>query len=248
MSKKIPVGEIYTCLQGEGKYTGVPHVLIRTTGCPLRCQFSGGSFCDTPFASWRPEKGAFTYEDIEIFYDRNPQINYTMITGGEPTMHPEVLNNLVTIAHERGHLVTIETAGTDFVQTKAGFISLSPKLSNSTPIVGTEMPYTGKKVTKRNRSQHEKNRKNYEAMGKMIFNHYDYQFKPVISSEEDFDEMRELQQLLGIPNDKVYVMPEGLNRAQLEERRKWLTEICIKYGYNFSDRLQIITFGDRRGV
>ena len=32
-TKKQPLGEIYTCLQGEGKYMGVPHILIRVTGC-----------------------------------------------------------------------------------------------------------------------------------------------------------------------------------------------------------------------
>jgi len=54
--KKIPVSELYTCLQGEGSLTGVPHILIRVTGCKLRCQFAN-SFCDTPYASWKPEKG-----------------------------------------------------------------------------------------------------------------------------------------------------------------------------------------------
>ena len=35
MSNKntIPVNEMYTCLQGEGKLMGIPHILIRVTGC-----------------------------------------------------------------------------------------------------------------------------------------------------------------------------------------------------------------------
>ena len=63
-SKTLPINELYTCLQGEGKLTGVPHILIRVSGCRLRCQFAN-SFCDTPYASWKPEKGKFTYQDIE---------------------------------------------------------------------------------------------------------------------------------------------------------------------------------------
>ena len=63
--KVIPINEIYTCLQGEGKLTGVPHILIRVTGCRLRCQFAN-SFCDTPYSSWGPEKGKFTYQDILV--------------------------------------------------------------------------------------------------------------------------------------------------------------------------------------
>ena len=45
--KNQPLGEAYTCLQGEGKYMGIPHILLRVTGCRLRCQFAN-SFCDTP--------------------------------------------------------------------------------------------------------------------------------------------------------------------------------------------------------
>ena len=62
-NKVQPLGETYTCLQGEGKYIGIPHILIRVTGCRLRCQFSN-SFCDTPYASWKPEKGKYTLNDI----------------------------------------------------------------------------------------------------------------------------------------------------------------------------------------
>ena len=53
-NKNQPLGEAYTCLQGEGKYMGIPHILLRVTGCRLRCQFSN-SFCDTPYDSWKPE-------------------------------------------------------------------------------------------------------------------------------------------------------------------------------------------------
>ena len=54
----LPINEIYACLQGEGKLMGVPHILIRVTGCRLRCQFAN-SFCDTPYSSWSPEKGKY---------------------------------------------------------------------------------------------------------------------------------------------------------------------------------------------
>ena len=43
-------------------------------------------------------------------------------------------------------------------------------------------------------------------------------------------------------------MPEGLEEEQLNERRQWLIELCVKEGYNFSDRLHIIAYGDIRGI
>ncbi len=78
--------------------------------------------------------------------------------------------------------------------------------------------------------------------------HPDYQLKPVISSEKDLEEVKELQDILNVPNDKVYLMPEGMTNEELVKRRMWLFDICTKEGYNFSDRLQIIVYGDKRGV
>jgi 7-carboxy-7-deazaguanine synthase len=89
-NKNQPLGEAYTCLQGEGKYMGIPHILIRVTGCRLRCQFAN-SFCDTPYASWKPEKGKYTLNDVVKFYEDNKHIKHTMITGGGPTIHSKLL-------------------------------------------------------------------------------------------------------------------------------------------------------------
>ena len=246
-NKVQPLGETYTCLQGEGKYIGIPHILIRVTGCRLRCQFSN-SFCDTPYASWKPEKGRFTLNDIVKFYEDNLHIKYTMITGGGPTIHPELLKELCKIGKDYGHTITIETEGSEFVQTVGDNISLSPKLSNSTPIPGTWMPFTNREVTEKDKQQHEKWRCNYEAMEQLINNHPDYQLKPVISDEKDLVEVKELQKILGVPNDKVWLMPEGLVEEELNKRRIWLMELCTEQGYNFTDRLHIIAYGDKRGV
>ena len=244
---KVAIGEMYPCLQGEGKFIGIPHLLIRVSGCKLRCQFAE-SFCDTPFASWAPEKGKFTLEDVHKFYQKYPQIKYTMITGGGPTAHAKLLVELCEIGAYYDHFITIETEGSEFVATEADFISLSPKLANSTPRPGTMNPYTGKLVSEANKKQHEKWRTNYDAMKELLNNHEDYQVKPVISNKNELEEFRALQKILSVPNDKVYLMPEGLNREQLRRRRQWLSEVAVENGYNFTDRLHIITYGDKRGV
>ncbi len=246
-NKIQPIGELYTCLQGEGKYIGIPHILIRVSGCRLRCQFKD-SFCDTPYASWKPEKGKFTLDDIVKFYEDNSHIKHTMITGGGPTSVPTLLKELCDIGKQFNHLVTIETEGSEFVQTSAECISLSPKLPNSTPVPGTYMPYIDRKVTEKDRLKHEKWRCNYDAMKQLIRNHSDYQLKPVISSEEDLEEVKYIQQVLDVPDNKIWLMPEGLTEDELNNRRKWLMEIAINEGYNFTDRLHIIAYGDKRGV
>jgi len=245
--KVIPINEMYTCLQGEGKLTGIPHILIRVSGCRLRCQFAN-SFCDTPYSSWSPEKGEYSYEDIYEFYKKHKSIKHTMITGGGPTLHSGMLIALCELVKEFDHYITIETEGSEYVETKGDLISLSPKLSNSTPRPGTWMPYLNREVTESDKKKHEKWRCNYDAMKALIKHHPDYQLKPVISSEEDLQEVKELQKILDVPNDKVYLMPEGLEPKQLNERRRWLMDLCVREGYNFTDRLHIIAYGDKRGV
>ena len=248
MSDKIlPINEVYTCLQGEGKLMGVPHILIRVTGCKLRCQFST-SFCDTPYSSWSPEKGKFSYDDIHNFYKKHSHIKHTMITGGGPTSHPEMLQELCKIGKHYDNYITIETEGSEYVSTEGDLISLSPKLSNSTPRPGTVTPFSGKVVTEKHKERHEKWRCNYDAMKMLIDVHPDYQLKPVISNKKDIIEVKQLQKILSIPNNMVYLMPEGLEPVELNKRRIWLMDLCTEQGYNFTDRLHIIAYGDKRGV
>mgnify|MGYP001021168401 CR=1 FL=1 len=249
----VNVNELYTCVQGEGKYAGVPHILIRMSGCPLRCFFDK-SPCDTYYSSWFPEKGKFSLKDIEIFYKNHPNHHYTMISGGSPTANPQVLAKLIEIAKKYNHFVTIETEGSAFVQTEADFISLSPKLSNSVPVTGKLVSFgPGRErviIGSIDVERHEKGRKNYEAMIKLISSHKDYQLKVVVSNfERDFPEIKALQKKLKVPNHKVYLMPEGTSEEQLKLNRQKLIEFCAEKGeYNYTDRLQVIVYGNKRGV
>lgn len=251
-------------VQGEGKFAGIPHILIRTLGCNLRC-----FWCDAFYTSWKPEhaENPITWETINKIYEDNPQIKHTMITGGGPTLQPELLKNLCQNTKQYGHFITIETEGSEFVQTVADFISLSPKFRNSTPIAGEVHPYIGRVITEKEVRDHEKGRCNYQAMYDMVTKHKDFQIKPVINNEDQLDELEELYDKLWIIKNnyllsnlkekeryfnylraKTYCMPEGLTDEQLNRNRQWLIKECIKRGYNYTDRLHIVAFGNMRGV
>ena len=248
----LPVQELSTVIQGEGSLMGIPHLLIRFTGCKLRCQFKD-SFCDTWYASWRPEKGTISSKDIIDFIEKNSHILHVFITGGGPTLHKEILPQVVNICKNMGLYVTIETEGSEFVETEADLLSISPKLSNSTPIVGSSKPWGGV-VTQKERDNHEKWRQESITSGiKKLINHQKaygrkYQVKPVISTPEDLEEFKSFQAKLDIPNSVCWLMPEGVAEEQLQKKRQWLFDICIKEGYNYTDRLHVLVYGDKRGV
>ena len=74
---------------------------------------------------------------------------------------PALVNELTHFANERGILITIETEGSAFVETDypIGLLSLSPKFSNSVPVVGAITP-AGKVVDERMVKIHNRKRQN----------------------------------------------------------------------------------------
>ena len=131
--------------QGEGKLTGTPCLFIRTSTCNLRCAWKGldgnGSLCDTPYSSHNAETNHMEIDEIIDIVIENtvPQyINHVVISGGEPTMQSEALLELLKRLKNLNYHITIETNATRFNDEFCKYIdlvSMSPKLSSSTPWV-----------------------------------------------------------------------------------------------------------------
>ena len=249
-NKKIQVIEIYPCVQSEGSRQGRPTVAIRTTGCTHRCWFGEGGWCDSWYTSIHPEKGKFTFNDIVKMYDENPHIKEMMLTGGAPTMHPALVNELTHFANERGILITMETEGSHFIETDypIGLLSISPKFSNSVPRVGILTPL-GKEVDQKFVDQHNKYRLNIPEIKKMIEFHSDYHLKPVWDgTEENLAEIEAFRVELGIPKNKTWIMPAGDTAEELTRMYPISIEMCTREGYNWTGRDHIIAYGQKRGV
>lgn len=235
-NKVLPVLEVYRCVQSEGSRFGRPTIAVRTTGCTHRCYFGEGGWCDSWYTSIHPQKGTFTFNDIIDIYDKNPHVKEMMLTGGSPTMHPALVNELTHFANERGILITIETEGSHFVQTDypIGLISLSPKFSNSRPRVGITTP-GDKVVDERFVAQHEKFRLNYEAIEQTLQFHDDYHYKPVWDgTDENLAEIEDFRVKMCIPKNKTFVMPAGDTRETLIEMYPKVFEMVAEHGYNLS--------------
>jgi 7-carboxy-7-deazaguanine synthase len=222
------IAEIFYSVQGEGGLVGVPSVFVRSSGCNLRC-----SWCDTPYTSWHPEGADLTIPEI---LDRAAQFTparHVVLTGGEPMIAPGIVE-LSREFRARGMHVTIETAGTVFQPVACDLMSISPKLSNSTP----EGPF---------RAQHERLRSQRDVLRRLI-HAYDYQLKFVIAAKPDIDEVLALIAALATPAENVILMPEGIAADVLTTRGVWIAEICKQHGFRFSPRLHVHLYGNRRGV
>jgi 7-carboxy-7-deazaguanine synthase len=171
-----------------------------------------------------------------------------MISGGSPTMHPDLLRELSVVSSRDYDMhVTLETEGSVFVEGCAiDLVSLSPKFTNSLPRIGTVTP-KGTIITAKHYDRHEKFRMKYDAMRAWITKH-DYQYKPVFSRMEDMDEIEWLGKELDIPKTKTWIMPAGGTADELEKRRAPLMEFCWKNGYNYTDRIHIVAYGTKREV
>jgi len=249
-NKTLPILEVYRCVQSEGSRFGRPTIAVRTTGCTHRCYFGEGGWCDSWYTSIHPEKGTFTFNDIIKIYDENPHVKEMMLTGGSPTMHPALVNEITHFAKERGIFVTIETEGSHFLETDypIDLISLSPKFSNSIPKLGAVTP-GGKVVDERMIKQHNKYRLEADAIFKTLSYHKDYHYKPVWDgTASNLKEIEDFRKLMLIPKSKTFIMPAGDTREQLILMYPLVFQMCAEEGYNMTGRDHIIAFNTERGV
>ena len=228
------ISEIFYSLQGEGVLAGVPSVFVRTSGCNLRC-----SWCDTPYASWKPEGEERSVESIVEEVCSHPA-QHVVLTGGEPMIAKD-LPALAGILRSRGMHITIETAATMPPNGIAcDLASLSPKPAHSTPIVGV--------IEDSWRQRHEATRWKPEVVKEWIKG-YPFQLKFVVTALSDLPEIEAMLVDVGpIPPNKILLMPEGVRTEVLQSRKSFVVEVCKARGYRYCPRLHIDLFGNKRGT
>lgn len=96
------INEIFYSIQGESSYMGRPCVLVRLTGCPLRCVY-----CDTKYSFYEGKKMTVD-EVLEVV--RSYRCPLVEITGGEPLAQKDVYPLMERLLEE-GYEVLLETSG-----------------------------------------------------------------------------------------------------------------------------------------
>jgi 7-carboxy-7-deazaguanine synthase len=271
---KLLISSDFYSVQGEGISSGVPSYFVRLGICNLTCGMSrafanmlakeqkledGEIFvgdlhaegkatwtCDsTSQWMWRGEDKEFEYlinrwKEQGIYDDILEGNIHIIWTGGEPTIKGHQESIVKFTNHWLGrHLdntvrpyYEIETNGTVYIDDKLfkmlDQINCSPKLSNS--------------------GMSEKQRIVPEAI-KRIMQHGNYQFKFVISTEEDVQELfRDFVVPFSIPLSKVVCMPGLDDVKDFEERTQFCLEMAKKYKFRGLTRLHIAAWNKTLNV
>ena len=235
------IAEIFRSLQGEGRLTGVDSVFVRVSGCNLRC-----CYCDTPYASWAPEGEELSVSEIldqvqrcgDGRNDSSSPVDHVVLTGGEPMLFAESMP-LAAALRDRGFHITVETAGTLYLPIVCDLMSISPKLSNSTPAAAENPRWTWR---------HTLNRHAPEVIRRLV-DEYDHQLKFVVDFPNDCREIEDyLAEFPTIGRSRVMLMPQGVEAESLARKAEWLAPYCESHGYAFCPRRQIEWFGAARGT
>lgn len=238
----LPISEMFTSIQGEGALTGVPSFFVRTSGCNLRC-----TWCDTPYASWTPEKTILTIDDAvdEARKARNNCIQHMVLTGGEPMLF-DAIEPLCQRVHTLGMHITIETAGTIHRSAHSlhcDLMSLSPKLSHSTPTTNDARDPSGTW-----HDRHEQRRLNIGALTRLTTEYPAHQLKFVVRDHTDITEIDALlAQLPPIEPSCIMLMPEGVTTPK-PRSVVWVANVCTTRGWRYCHRLHVELFGNTRAT
>lgn len=231
----LRVAEVFSSLQGEGLWAGTPSTFVRVSGCNLRC-----GWCDTPYASWRPEGPVRSVESLAEEVQR-AENEHVVLTGGEPMLFEPIIE-LADILSAGGHVLTIETAGTVFRELPCDLLSVSPKLSNSLP---------GSRASATWRNRHEATRLQPDVLIRLLVR-YPHQLKFVVDPEGEADDLGEINALLDrigpVDPSRVLLMPEGTDSLTLKRRTALIEPIAQNRGWSVSPRLHIELFGNTRGT
>ena len=266
---KLLISSDFYSVQGEGISSGIPSYFVRLGNCNLTCGMSrafanklfkeasledGEIFkgdlelegkatwtCDsTSQWLWRGEEKDFQYlidqwKEQGIYEDIKNGTIHIIWTGGEPTIkgHQEAINNFMLYWAEQvggrsnlplKHVYNeIETNGTIYIDTPLFIyinqINCSPKLSNSG-------------MTEKQRI--------VPAAIKRIMEHTNYQFKFVISTEDDVKEIfRDFIEPFNIPLKNIICMPGLDSQTDFHERTQFVLEMAKKYKFRGLTRLHI---------
>lgn len=211
--------EIFYSIQGEGLNIGMPSIFVRFGNCNLQC-----TWCDTKY-TWHPDTRNNKAIPIEAIIEKIHVLSEQyacrrlVITGGEPMLQQDEIIALRKAFPD--FYIEVETNGSQTMHCNEAvdLFTVSYKTSNS-----------GNK------------RYQLKALGEKCV------YKFVVDTPSDFIEIDTLIQEYDLPKKKIFLMPQGISKEEIELRAPWIVEHCMSKGYRFTTRLHVVLWGARPGV
>lgn len=95
----MKINEIFTSIEGEAKYSGIPTMFIRLSGCDVGCEK-----CDTKY-SWDINEGTdYTINQLSRMINNESQARRVSITGGSPMLQKEEVRELISVSSKPIHI------------------------------------------------------------------------------------------------------------------------------------------------
>jgi len=235
--------EIFRSIQGEGPAIGRPRTFVRLSGCNLHCVWCDTAYtwnwAGTPFAHQNGTKFNIPDEMIALSAAETAARIHALpsegvvITGGEPLLQMNAVIELIDALRAEDHraIIDIETNGSivpsDELVDRIDYFVVSPKLTHS----GNDAAIALKPEALRRFAQ--------MTSASLKF---------VAKDIADVEAAAAIAAQYGFPPQRIYIMPEGTTSEALLARGPALIDAVIAHGFNYSDRLHIHLFGQKRGV
>ena len=116
--------EIFSSVQGEGKFVGTRQIFIRLTGCNLNCRYCDTNFQAGEFCKVETVPGEMIFRTIknpvdavqvaEVAKNFNEKISHHSVsfTGGEPLLNPDFIFETAKLLKKSGLKIFLETNAT----------------------------------------------------------------------------------------------------------------------------------------
>lgn len=232
--RSLEVNEIFSSIQGEGKFSGKPSIFIRLRRCNLACpKCDERDTWDSSLLGYH-KFDIYSPEALVDFVNKFIGIGNVVITGGEPLIWRRQLDYFLAYLPPR-FTVEVETNGTIFpkefcLRDIRVHYNVSPKLSSfhdssRKTLVEENLKWFAKRA----------------STGLAIF-------KFVVSYKTDLREINDLVARYDIPKEQVYLMPEGRTAIEILNKLPMMFDLCGMFGYNLSSRLHILAFGNQKGT
>jgi 7-carboxy-7-deazaguanine synthase len=248
------VSEIFgPTFQGEGRQQGQLCAFVRLGACNLTC-----SFCDTPYTWAFTDRQAAKHEDkkkydpkVELRRVSAPDVaaevrkilpsgGLVVFSGGEPMLQQaqakQVMENLDGLPYYR---FAFETAGTIEPDKSLQHCAVSYSIDRDPYLHFTVSPKLDNSGNDRKKSE--------VPNAIKAFNNIAADFKFVVDGPTILQLIEEFVVHYRIPNERIWLMPEGTKKEQLLDLGPRVANCAQANGWNFTQRVHVLTWGNERG-